>query len=410
MWEIHMVPKLGNGRYHLLRLCRVDEISYSYLAYDELRQEKVMVEVLHPKYAAKKLLRIQFLRDIEIANLLKVDGAYHPIDFESSKEICYKVWSKTDLVSLEDYIQSHGKLSEQEAIDITYQLASILERIHEEGWIVRNLSARNVLYHPKQPLVLKGLGFAKHTDETKQLITPRAKQLPIAVHYLSPEQLSREEATKQSDLYSLGVILYYILTRHFPVQGELPSKKIEQFHPNLITLINKLLATDPSKRYSSAQALCNDLHKLQSSNKRPHFWSTHHSGKIAALAFFAISSIVFLTVVNSEDSPPYEQIRPVDWSFRHNLVWKIPITQPDNPISVPAPIQKDTPLPKEKNGNKNPKSQTTKKTPVTEPNDTNISKNPDPPEPLEEPSPKPGADDSEHRSCQTDCYKFFFPF
>jgi eukaryotic-like serine/threonine-protein kinase len=176
-------------------------------------------------------------------------------------------------MDLHDLIAKQGRLPTERAVNIAKQLAGALEAAHAEGVVHRDLKPRNVLIDVDDHIYISDFGLAKSLDADKTGMT-RVGEVLGTPRYMSPEQAESKSADNRSDIYSLGIILYEMLTGEVPFTGESSLQVMFQHvqqqpkDPRLLnpelpeylaTIILKCLEKDPALRYQSANDLLRDL-------------------------------------------------------------------------------------------------------------------------------------------------------
>ena len=174
--------------------------------------------------------------------------------------------------TLEALLQKRGPFSAQEAALIGIDLCRALAAIHAAGLIHRDVKAQNVMREDGGRIVLMDLGTGRELDQEQGDGLPDLAGTPL---YLAPEIFDGAAASEQTDLYSLGVLLYHLVTGSFPVQGD-DHRRVARGHRRsapvsgcamrvadlptaFVRVVDRAIAADPSRRYASAGALEADL-------------------------------------------------------------------------------------------------------------------------------------------------------
>lgn len=236
--------------------------------------------------AAIKILRLEdaentdrlldrFHREADILRSLKHDNIvqlYESGDFRGKP---YLIMEYVDGLSLDRVLEQRGKLDWEEVVVIGKAVASALRFAHRQEVIHRDLKPANLLASWNRHVKLTDFGIARLLHEDK---LTKENAIVGTASYVSPEQAAGKQATRKSDLYSLGVILYELVTGRLPfeadsaaellhkhryAQFEVPSRLIETIPHDFDKLIEALLEKDPDKRPANALAVEDLLNKLQ---------------------------------------------------------------------------------------------------------------------------------------------------
>jgi eukaryotic-like serine/threonine-protein kinase len=249
-----------------------------YLAHDEVLDRDVALKVLTEQYARNEESVERFRREARSAAFLNYPNIVSIYDQGCSEDGTYYIAMEyIPGGTLKEHILGEGPLDSDTVIELGLQVARALGHAHERGVIHRDIKSRNIL--------LTKAGYAKVTDfgiaraATATTTTSRSNLVLGTPGYISPEQAMGKPAGPQSDLYSVGVVLYEMLTGTLPYYGESPVsvalKHVDEpprlpreANPNvpesLDALTAKLLAKDPEDRYASAVELANDLERIRS--------------------------------------------------------------------------------------------------------------------------------------------------
>ena len=242
-----------------------------YLGREETSGELAALKVLSPELSQEAGFLERFSREISAVSALD-----HPniVKFYESGESERRHFYAMEYVQGEDFeviLTRFGRLSWREVLDIAMQIAPALKHAHDRGIIHRDLKPHNLLRSDSGQVKLTDFGIAK-VFASRQLT--RAGGIVGTADYLSPEQALGKPASKRSDLYSLGVVLYRMLTGWVPFQGnstaellhkhvygrfDPPSKRVVEIPPELDELVCKLLEKDPDKRPADALVLQREL-------------------------------------------------------------------------------------------------------------------------------------------------------
>jgi serine/threonine protein kinase/class 3 adenylate cyclase len=265
---------LDDDRYDRKRLLGSGGMAEVYLAYDRrLDRRPVALKVLRQQYASNEQFIQRFKR--EATNAASLSGEDNIIDIydrgESKNGAYYLVMEYVAGGTLEDRIRARGTLPSGEAADIALQVAQALQAAHQRGIIHRDIKPQNILLTESGKVKVADFGIARAASLTTLTMEGSVMGTP---YYISPEQANGAEAKPQSDLYSLGIVLYEMLTGELPFKGDTPivivmqhlhqqvraPREINLEVPERLNAITmRLLAKEPEQRYPDAAALIDDL-------------------------------------------------------------------------------------------------------------------------------------------------------
>jgi eukaryotic-like serine/threonine-protein kinase len=246
-----------------------------YLAHDEVLDRDVALKVLRQQYADDERLVERFRREAKNAASLSHPNIVAVHDRgETEDGAYYIVMEYMAGGTLKDRIQKEGLLPPAVATTLALQVARALEAAHRRGIIHRDVKPQNVLLTEDGEAKVADFGIARAASSST--MTKTGSVLGTA-HYLSPEQALGQPASPQSDLYSLGVVLYEMLTGEVPYDAETPMgiamkhvsgqmRPPKEVNPDVPEGINavavRLLAPDPENRYQSAAEVVEDLERV----------------------------------------------------------------------------------------------------------------------------------------------------
>ncbi|UCZ51782.1 Stk1 family PASTA domain-containing Ser/Thr kinase [Bacillus shivajii] len=265
-----------NERYQIVKPVGGGGMADVYLAHDIILDREVAVKVLKAQFSKDDEFIRRFRREAQAATSLAHPNVVNIYDVGEEKDLYYIVMEYIDGLTLKDYIQQKGKLDVHEAVSYMEQMVSAIDHAHENRIIHRDLKPHNILISKDGQAKITDFGIARAISEAT--ITHTNSVLG-SVHYLSPEQARGGNVTYQSDIYSLGVVMYEMLTGEVPFQGDTavsvaikhlqtPLPYLRDMDPNIPqsveNVVLKATAKDPSDRFLSAGELLTDLHTVLS--------------------------------------------------------------------------------------------------------------------------------------------------
>ncbi|MBE6903935.1 MAG: PASTA domain-containing protein [Ruminococcaceae bacterium] len=269
------IGKVLNDRYVLNEIIGVGGMAVVYKAYDKIIDRQVAVKVLKEEFTQNSMFRKRFLNESRVISMLSHVNIVDVYDVNFEGEFQYIVMEYVDGITLKQYIDKQGALSWSEAIFFTGQILNALKHAHERGIVHRDIKPHNIMLLEDGTIKVADFGIARVSKFDTVTMTDKAIG---SVHYISPEQASGGKTDEKSDLYSLGVMLYEMLTGQLPFEGDTPvtvalmqvqakPKKLTEINPSIpmgleqITL--KAMSKDPDNRYQSAVEMNADLDEFR---------------------------------------------------------------------------------------------------------------------------------------------------
>ncbi|WP_243128883.1 Stk1 family PASTA domain-containing Ser/Thr kinase [Clostridium novyi] len=265
---------LGN-RYELLQKIGEGGMAEVYKAKCHLLNRYVAVKILKNQYSDNMEFVNKFKQEAAAAASLSHNNIVGIYDIGSENNINYIVMEYIDGKTLKQIINENQVLKYNKAIEIASQIAKALECAHNNNIIHRDVKPHNILVTKDGIIKVTDFGIAKATSSVT--ITNSDKIIGSA-HYISPEQAKGKFVDCKTDIYSLGIILYEMVTGEVPYDGESPVsvalKHVQEqvippikVNPNIPESLNKLILKavekEPYKRYQSAHDILMDLEKIQ---------------------------------------------------------------------------------------------------------------------------------------------------
>lgn len=263
------------GKYQILERLGRGGMATVYRAYQTGMDRVVAVKVMHPQYTDDPSFIERFKREARAVGALRHPNIVQVIDFDVQDGEYYMVMEYVETESLKDRLQKRGALPVREALSIARKLADALAYAHAHGMLHRDVKPANVLMSKSGEPILTDFGIAKLMDSTGLTASGAAVGTPA---YMSPEAGRGEPVDERTDVYSLGVMLYEMLSGELPFDADTPYavilKHINEPPPPLRPrvpylpesverIVIKALAKDRAQRYQSAAELRDALLKAE---------------------------------------------------------------------------------------------------------------------------------------------------
>ncbi|MFZ7132051.1 MAG: Stk1 family PASTA domain-containing Ser/Thr kinase [Eubacteriales bacterium] len=269
-----MRGKLLGDRYELLEVIGYGGMALVYKAKDILLNRLVAVKILKSEFNENEQFIKKFQRESQSAASLSHNNIVNVFDVGVQDSLHYIVMEYVNGKTLKSYIQEKGRLHWQEAIFIAKQITFALDHAHRNNIIHRDIKPQNILLNEEMIPKVADFGIARAiTSSTITLV----EETMGSVHYISPEQARGGFVDAKSDLYSLGIIMYEMLTGKVPFDNDntisIAIKHIQEdikfpeditdVPLGLIDIMYKLVKKNPLERYSNARELIKDLIQIQ---------------------------------------------------------------------------------------------------------------------------------------------------
>lgn len=260
-----------NDRYEIIKSIGEGGMANVYLAYDTILDRRVAIKVLRGDLSNDEKFVRRFQREALSASSLSHPNIVEMYDVGEDNGIYYIVMEYIEGKTLKQLIKKHGALTLSEAIDIMLQITDGISQAHDSYIIHRDLKPQNIMIKEDGTIKITDFGIAMALNSTQLTQT---NSVMGSVHYLPPEQASGKGSTIRSDIYSMGILFYEILTGTLPFKGdnaveialkqmrdEIPSvrKKNPAIPQSVENVILKATAKNPKNRYSDAKEMHADL-------------------------------------------------------------------------------------------------------------------------------------------------------
>ena len=269
-----------NDRYQIVKSIGEGGMANVYLAYDTILERHVAVKVLRGDLATDEKFVRRFQREALSASSLSHPNIVEVYDVGEDNGIYYIVMEYIEGKHLKQLIKKRGKLTTEEVIDIMLQITDGIACAHDSYIIHRDIKPQNIMILDNGIVKITDFGIAMALNSTQLTQT---NSVMGSVHYLPPEQASGKGCTIQSDIYSMGILMYELLTGTLPYKGDnaveialkhlkepLPSirEELPDLPQSVENIILKATAKNPKNRYADARSMHEDLKTCLDENRK----------------------------------------------------------------------------------------------------------------------------------------------
>ncbi|MBR0088887.1 MAG: Stk1 family PASTA domain-containing Ser/Thr kinase [Clostridia bacterium] len=272
---------IGNNRYEMLEKIGTGGMATVYKAKDTLLNRYVAIKVLRDSLEGEKGVVANFVKEAQSSASLVHNNIVSVYDVGEENGINYMVMEYVDGITLKQYIKTRGALPWQEACDFAIQIGQGINEAHSINIVHRDIKPQNILMTKDKILKVTDFGIAKAVAGETTVV---GGNVLGSVHYISPEQARGGVTDARSDIYSLGIVLYEMLTGKVPFDGDTPVS-VALMHlekePVNVKVVNldipsdlayvtmKAISKDQNARYQSVSEFVEDLHAVLADEPLP---------------------------------------------------------------------------------------------------------------------------------------------
>ena len=257
------------GRYEIMGRIGMGGMADVYKAVDRVLNRYVAVKVLKREFREDENFVKKFWSEAQSAAGLQHPNIVNVYDVAEDRGLYYIVMELVEGITLKDYIQKKGKLTPKEVIGITLQVCAGIESAHSNQIIHRDVKPQNIIISKEGKVKVTDFGIAKATSSNTI-----STNVMGSVHYTSPEQARGGFSDAKSDIYSLGITMYEMITGELPFDGDStvsialkhlqedivpPSERVEDIPNSLEQIILKCTQKSADRRYATVSQLIRDL-------------------------------------------------------------------------------------------------------------------------------------------------------
>ena len=285
----------------------------------DLRDGRLVgIKVPHFEVEADPLLFDRFKREEEIGKRLDHPGVMKAFENEGRSRV-YMVMEWIDGRLLRRVLNGEKKPSTERAVHLTIKICEALDYIHTHGVVHRDLKPENIMVDSEDCIKLIDFGIAR-SAKARRLTFGKLTRTMGTADYISPEQVKSNRADARSDLYSVGVMLYEMLTGEMPFDGPNafavisdrllndpipPRERNPEISPQLQEIVYRALERNPANRYASASEFANDLQNPESvevtERRELRTWKVRRSTRTKTVLYYAalamIPAVIFVLLL-----------------------------------------------------------------------------------------------------------------
>lgn len=269
------IGKKIDGRYEITELIGVGGMADVYKANDLLENRVVAVKILKNEFADNEDFVRRFRNESKAIAVLSHPNIVKVFDVGFSDKLQFIVMEYIDGITLKEFMEQQGVLKWKDTVHFIVQILKALQHAHDRGIVHRDIKPQNIMLFPDGTIKVMDFGIARFAREEGKTISDKAIG---SVHYISPEQARGDITDEKSDIYSVGVMMYEMLTgikpfdadnpvtvalMHMQNEPKLPREINDSIPEGLEEIVVRAMQKEPSKRYQSASEMIKDIEEFK---------------------------------------------------------------------------------------------------------------------------------------------------
>ncbi len=269
------VGKRLDGRYEIIEIIGVGGMAVVYKAFDNIENKIVAVKILKDEYISNEDFRRRFKNESKAIAVLSHPNIVKVFDVSYGDILQYIVMEYVDGITLKEYIEQQGVIDTREAVYFVTQILRALQHAHDKGIVHRDIKPQNIMLISDGTIKVTDFGIARMSRSETRTMTGEAIG---SIHYISPEQVKGGVTDAKADIYSVGVVLYEMLTGRLPFDSDNTAQLIlmqiqknpvmpRRINPNipvgLEQIIIRAMQKNQSDRYQSASEMLMDIERFK---------------------------------------------------------------------------------------------------------------------------------------------------
>ena len=268
------VGKRLDGRYEVQEIIGVGGMSVVYKAYDNVDDRIVAVKILKEEFAKNEEFKRRFKNESKAIALLSHPNIVKVYDVNFGEKLQYIVMEYIDGITLKEYITKQGAITWNDALFFMTQILRAVQHAHDKGIVHRDIKPQNIILLANGNIKVTDFGIARFSRSETRTLTEQAIG---SVHYIAPEQAKGEATDEKADIYSLGVVLYEMLSGSVPfdadsavsvalMQVQADAKRLTDINADIPLGLEQIcihaMQKNPQDRYHTASEMLIDVEEI----------------------------------------------------------------------------------------------------------------------------------------------------